>query len=225
VLKADASAAPPAIERALAQARELAQPDLLSQALSMGSIAANLAGDRASALRLLDESVAMTKPLDDFPARMSLLQARPLNGFFEGHIEAIKAAASEGVRLSRQAGDLYSLEMMLLNSGGPALISGDLEQAKRFYLEALKIAQRIDDRVAQYALLYGLGLRSSWFRSRTTRRPVAWGGGNDPNSGRGESHPVPGSTKRASRTPTNPSARQRCRAMVSRQNSGPFRDL
>jgi DNA-binding NarL/FixJ family response regulator len=38
-----------------------------------------------------------------------------------------------------------------------ALMAGDLDQAKTFYVEALQIAQRIDDRVAQYALLDGLG--------------------------------------------------------------------
>lgn len=157
VLKADATTSGPAIERAVATARKLAQPILLSQALSMASIAANLAGDRPSALRLLDEAVIVTSPLDDFPARISVLQARALNGFFEGDIEAVKAAASEGVRLARSAGDLYSLEMMLLNRGGTALIVGDLEQAKGFYIEGLKIARRIDDRVAQYALLDGLG--------------------------------------------------------------------
>src|SRR5207245_1316018 len=64
---------------------------------------------------------------------------------------------SSGRISCREAGDLYSLEMMLLNSGGTALISGDLEQSKRFYVEALTIARRIDDRVAQYALLDGLG--------------------------------------------------------------------
>jgi DNA-binding CsgD family transcriptional regulator len=47
--------------------------------------------------------------------------------------------------------------MMLLNAGGAALITGDLEQAKSYYLEALKIAQRIDDRVAQYVLIDELG--------------------------------------------------------------------
>jgi DNA-binding CsgD family transcriptional regulator len=99
----------------------------------------------------------VTGPLDDLPAQISVLQARALNGFFEGDIEAVKAAAAEGVRLSRDAGDLYSLEMMLLNSGGTALISGDFDQAKRFYVEALIIARRIDDRVAEYALLDGLG--------------------------------------------------------------------
>jgi predicted ATPase/DNA-binding CsgD family transcriptional regulator len=157
VLKADAAAAGPAIERALATARNLAQPILLSQALSMASIAANLAGDRPSALRLLEEAATVTGPLDDLPARISVLQARALDGFFVGDIEAVRAAASEGVLLSRGAGDLYSLEMMLLNIGGTALIMGDLDEAKRFYIEALMIARRIDDRVAEYALLDGLG--------------------------------------------------------------------
>jgi DNA-binding CsgD family transcriptional regulator len=157
VLKADPNAAGPALERAVATARELGEPLFLSQALCMASIAENIAGDRASALRLLDEAVIVISPLTDFPARISLLQAQALNGFFGGDIEAVKSAATEGVRLSRDAGDLYSLEMMLLNSGGLALIGGDLEQAKSFYREGLTIARRIDDRVAQYALLDGLG--------------------------------------------------------------------
>jgi DNA-binding NarL/FixJ family response regulator len=157
VLKADPNAAGPALERAVASARELDDPLFLSQALCMASIAGNMAGDRASALQLLDEAVIVISPLTDFPARISLLQAQALNGFFGGDIEAVKAAATEGVRLSRDAGDLYSLEMMLLNSGGTALIGGDLELARTFYREGLTIARRIDDRVAQYALLDGLG--------------------------------------------------------------------
>jgi predicted ATPase/DNA-binding CsgD family transcriptional regulator len=157
VLKADAAAARPAMERAVATARELAQPLLLSQALSMASIAENMAGDRISAQRLLNESIMVTRPLDDFPAQVSLLQARALNGSFGGDIEAVVGAASEGVRLSRDAGDLYSLEMMLLNRGGTALAMRDLAAARADYQEALKIARRIDDRVAQYALLDGLG--------------------------------------------------------------------
>jgi ATP/maltotriose-dependent transcriptional regulator MalT len=157
VLKADPTAARPPLRRAVETARGLGQPTLLSQALAMASIAENLAGDSGSARRLFDEAAVVTTGLDDFPARVSLLQARALHGFFEGDLDAVKAAASEGVRLSREVGDLYSLEMMLLNAGGTALISGDLEQAKSFYTEALRIAQRIDDRVAEYALLDGLG--------------------------------------------------------------------
>ena len=157
VLKADATAARPPIQQAVATARQLGQPSLLAQALSMASIAENMAGDAGSARPLLDECAVVTACLDEFPARISLLQARALDGFFQGDIEEVKAAASEGVRLSREVGDLYSLEMMLLNAGGTALITGDLVQAKTDYVEALKIAQRIDDRVAQYALLDGLG--------------------------------------------------------------------
>ncbi|HEX9095348.1 MAG TPA: LuxR C-terminal-related transcriptional regulator [Candidatus Dormibacteraeota bacterium] len=157
VLKADAIAARPPLQRAMATARGLGQPALLAQALSMASIAENMAGDAGSARPLLDECAVVTAGLDEFPARISLLQARALNGFFQGDIEEVKAAASAGVRLSRAAGDLYSLEMMLLNAGGTALITGDLVRAKADYVEALKIAQRIDDRVAQYALLDGLG--------------------------------------------------------------------
>ena len=156
VLKADAAAAQPAIERALLQARELANPEFLSQALSMASITANLAGDHAAGERLLDEAAAATAS-DDLQGQISLLQARALHGFFGGDVEAVKAAASEGIRLSRGAGDLYALEMMLLNRGGAALFMADLEQAKADYLDALRIAQRIDDRVAQYALLDSLG--------------------------------------------------------------------
>src|SRR5207244_3717480 len=143
---------------ALAIARGLAQPTLFEQVLSMASIAEKLAGDPGTARRFLDDSAAVTTPLDDFPARISLLQARALNGFFQGDIETVKAVAAEGVRLGREVGDLYSLEMMLLNAGGTALMTGDLEQAKSFYTEALRIARRIDDRVAAYALLDGLGL-------------------------------------------------------------------
>jgi predicted ATPase/DNA-binding NarL/FixJ family response regulator len=157
VLKADATAARLPLQRALVAARELGQPTLLSQALAMASIAESMAGDSGSAQRLLDEAAVVTSGLDDFPARISLLQARALDGIFRGDIETLKAAASDGVRLSREVGDLYSLEMMLLNAGGAALITGDLKQAKGYHMEALNLAQRIDDRVAQYVLLDELG--------------------------------------------------------------------
>jgi predicted ATPase/DNA-binding CsgD family transcriptional regulator len=157
VLKADSTTTGPPLQLAVATARELGQPALLAQALAMASIAENLAGDPESGGRLLDETAAVTAGLDDFPARISLLQARAFNGFFRGDIGAVQAAASEGVRLSRAAGDLYSLEMMLLNAGGVALMTGELEQAKSFYAQGLGIARRIDDRVAEYVGLDGLG--------------------------------------------------------------------
>ena len=68
----------------------------------------------------------MTAGLDDVPAALALLQARALDGFFEGDLEAVSSASSEGVRLSREVGDLYTLKVWLLNLGMAALIAGEL---------------------------------------------------------------------------------------------------
>jgi predicted ATPase/DNA-binding NarL/FixJ family response regulator len=161
VLQSDPIAARPTLKRAAAAARETGQLTLLSHSLSMASVAENMAGDRASARRLLDEAQAATAGLDDIPAAVSLLQARALNGFFEGDLDAVRSAASEGARLSRESGDLYRLEMMLINLGLAALIAGDLDESKPLYTEALRIAQQIDDRVAEYSSLDALGCHAA----------------------------------------------------------------
>ncbi len=157
VLQADPAAARAALEQAVAAARETGQLSPLSQSLSMASIAESMAGDRASARRLLDEAQVVTPALDDVPGTLMLLQARALNGLFGGDLKAVRGAASEGVRLSREVGDLYSLEMMLVNLGFAALTAGDLDESKPLLVEALRIAQQIDDRVAQFCLLDALG--------------------------------------------------------------------
>jgi DNA-binding CsgD family transcriptional regulator len=120
-----------------------------------------MAGDRASSRRLLDEASDVTAGLDDLTTRVGLLQARCLNGFFEGDLDAVRSASTEGVRLSRESGDLYSLEMMLMNLGLTSMIAGDLDDSKPLFIEALRIAHRIDDRVAQYALLDALGYNAA----------------------------------------------------------------
>jgi DNA-binding CsgD family transcriptional regulator len=127
----------------------------------MASIAENLAGDPPSARRFLEEAGIVTTGLDDISARVGILQARALNGFFEGDLEGVRSASAEGARLSRESGDLYSLEMMLMNLGLTALFAGDLDDSRPLFAEALRIARRIDDRVAQYALLDALGYRAA----------------------------------------------------------------
>ncbi len=161
VLQSDSIAARPALQRAVAAARETGQLIPLSHSLSMSSIAESMAGDPGSARRFHDEAAVVTSGLDDITARVSLLQAGALNGFFEGDLEAVRSASSEGARLSRVTGDLYSLEMMLLNLGLTALIAGELDESKPLFVEALGIAHRIDDRVAQYALLDALGYNAA----------------------------------------------------------------
>ncbi|HEY5989611.1 MAG TPA: LuxR C-terminal-related transcriptional regulator [Streptosporangiaceae bacterium] len=161
VLQADPNVAKPALQTAVAAARETGERGLLPEALSLASIAANMAGDRASARRLLEEAQATTTGHDFFPGTIAVLQARALNAFFEADIGAVGAAASEGVRLAREAHDLYSLEMMLLNLGCAALITGDLGESKPLLAEALRIADQIDDQVAQFCLLDALGCHAA----------------------------------------------------------------
>jgi DNA-binding CsgD family transcriptional regulator len=133
----------------------------LSESLSVASIAENMVGDRAFAERLLDESEVTTNGLDDRPARLLFLEARTFNSLVRGDLATAISASSEGARLSREVGDLYSLDMMLMNLGFAALIAGDLEESKPLYTEALQIAHQIDNRVAQFYLLGALGFRAA----------------------------------------------------------------
>jgi len=161
VLQADPTAARPALQRAIGAARAAAQLSVVAESLSMASIAENMAGNRVSARRLLEESQALTTGLGDVPASLLLLQAQAFNSFFEGDLDAFISASSEGVRLSRETGDLYSLDMMLMNLGTSTLVSGDLEGSKPLLAEALRLADQIDNRVAQYVLLDALGCHAA----------------------------------------------------------------
>ncbi|MFI9845991.1 LuxR C-terminal-related transcriptional regulator [Nonomuraea sp. NPDC051941] len=161
VLQSDPAAARPALERAVAAAREADLRSLLSQSLSLAAIAANMAGDRLSTRRLSEEAHSVAAALDDLPATLMALQSRALNGLADGDLDDVRAAASQGVRISREIGDLYSLGMMLLNLGSAMLMAGALDESKPLLAEALPIAHRIDDRVAQYCLLDALGCHAA----------------------------------------------------------------
>ena len=96
-------------------ARAAGQLDALSQSLAMASIAANMAVDRACSGRLLDEARVAADGLDDLGTTLMMHQAQALNSLLDGDLGAVRSAASQGARLSREAGDLYSLGMMLLD--------------------------------------------------------------------------------------------------------------
>jgi predicted ATPase/DNA-binding CsgD family transcriptional regulator len=157
VLQSDPAAALPALERGVVAARAARQLDALAQSLAMASIAANLAGDRASSRRLLDEARVVADGLDDPGSTLMTYQAGALNGFLEGDLDAVRSVAARGARLSREVGDLYSLDMMLMNQGFAALMSGELPESERRLAEGLRIARRLDDRLAQCYLLGALG--------------------------------------------------------------------
>jgi predicted ATPase/DNA-binding CsgD family transcriptional regulator len=157
VLQSDPATAVPALDRAVTAARGAGRRRALVHSLAMASVAANDAGDAASARCLLDEARIVLAGMDDSASTMSVLQATALNAFFERDVDALRVAATEGVRLSRDTNDLYSLGMMLLNLGSAALIAGDLDGSRRLCAEALRVADQIDDRVGQFYILDALG--------------------------------------------------------------------
>jgi predicted ATPase/DNA-binding CsgD family transcriptional regulator len=160
MLKADPAAAYPPLQAAVTVARQVGQPALLSEALSMAANARNLAGDHATSRRLIDEAQAATNPAYP-PGQLAVLQARCLAGSFEADPDAVRAAAAEGARLAEQTGDTYALEMMLLNLGSAALLTGELDEAKPLLARSLRMARQIDDRVAQFYLLGDLGCHAA----------------------------------------------------------------
>jgi DNA-binding CsgD family transcriptional regulator len=99
--------------------------------------------------------------LDYPPGQLSILQAQALNGLLRSDPDAVRAGATAGVTLARQTGDLYGLEMMLLNLGSAALLSGDLGEAAPLLAEALGLAGQLDDQVAQVYLLGAFGCHAA----------------------------------------------------------------
>jgi hypothetical protein len=59
----------------------------------MASIAANMAGDRASSRQLLDEADGVADGLDDLGTTLMRYQARALNGLVDGDLGAVSRIA------------------------------------------------------------------------------------------------------------------------------------
>src|SRR5262249_23996189 len=145
------------LDRAIVAARQTRQDWLLSHALPMASIAANMNGDSVTARRRLDEAGELTPRLDDPVSTLGLIQAQAFNGFFEGDLATVRSVSTEGIRISRETGDIYRLTMMLMNRGNAALFGSDLDESRPFLTEALRFAREIDDRVAALYLLDAVG--------------------------------------------------------------------
>jgi DNA-binding CsgD family transcriptional regulator len=163
LLQADPAGARPWIARAIATARETGQPALLSESLSIAATVENVSGERKAARRYLDEAGAITPGLDDFPATIELVQSRAIQAIVEGDAETLRDASLEGVRISREAGDLYQLEAMLRNLGVAGLMSGDFHRANSQFTAALQVARAVDNRLTQF---YGLGA-AGWYAAKT----------------------------------------------------------
>jgi predicted ATPase/DNA-binding CsgD family transcriptional regulator len=156
VLQADPAAARPWLARAIATARETRQPGQLAEALSIAANAENQIGNPAGASAFLEEAEAITAGLGDYPATIELVLGRAVHAFFASDMNAATATSSEGMRLSRDAGDLFYLGSMLRNLAAIALTHGDLDETNARASDALRVARQIDDRIAEYYVLAGL---------------------------------------------------------------------
>jgi DNA-binding CsgD family transcriptional regulator len=157
VLKGDPGAAAAWLDRAIAAASGTGQITAMSESLSVAATAQAMAGDRAAARRLLEQADAITHGLDHYPASMALLQAQAVIGLLDGELAAAEAASLEGVRMSREVGDLFYLERMLMNLGLAATAAGDLPGSRTRFIEGLRIATQTDNRLGQSSFLCQLG--------------------------------------------------------------------
>lgn len=157
LMQADPASARRWMTRAVTTAREAGLLSELAQSLSLAATAENSFGDPGAARRLLDEAEAVTVQLDDYPAKIELLQARAIHAVFVGAIEEARVLSAEGVRLSQEAGDVYLLESFRRHLVSVAILAGDLETTKAESVAALQLAREIDNRVAQYYGLSALG--------------------------------------------------------------------
>src|SRR5215203_5565920 len=147
----------PWLARAIMEARRTGQLRQLSESLSMAATAENMAGDHGAARLFLDETEALTPGLDSYPATIHLIQAKAIHAFFDGDLRTAGESSAEGARLCREEGDLYYLVQMLIYLGQVAMLNGDVTASKPRFIDALRIARQIDDRLAQYDLLSLLG--------------------------------------------------------------------
>jgi predicted ATPase/DNA-binding CsgD family transcriptional regulator len=170
LLQGDPVAARPWIARAIATARTTGQVALLSESLSIAATNEDLAGDPEAARGYLDEAEVITSDLNDFPATIELVLSQSVHAIFQRDFATVTAASLEGVRLGREAGDLFRVESMLGFLGMVGLLSGDNEAAHSHFVEALQVARHIDNRLAQY---YGLAA-AGWYASTAGHaRPAA----------------------------------------------------
>jgi len=147
------------LARAIASARRSGELVLLTESLSMAVIADHLAGDDSSARLHLREAEAIGAGLKAYPATIEVLQAQTVHAMFEGDLETVKAKSAEGVDLAREAGDLFQLEAMLRSLATAAMMSGDIAAANTSFSDALRVARRVDNRLAQS---YGLAA-AGWY--------------------------------------------------------------
>ncbi len=114
------------------------------------------AGDRARAL--LEESLALSRELDDASRAARALSVLGLLAFFRNDARAARALLEEGAALAREADDLWCLADALGTLSSIYPLQGEMALAEAAGRQGLAIARRCDDRQGIRMALFGLAL-------------------------------------------------------------------
>ena len=141
-------------QEGLAIARELGDPERVSQALRLVGLLASGRGDHGAARARLTESLALAREIGH-PGRL----AHALNALGEleraqGRYEAAEAYSAECVQVQRARGDHESVATELANLAGAALGRGGVAQARASLAESLALSQELGSHRTGQTVLY-----------------------------------------------------------------------
>jgi ATP/maltotriose-dependent transcriptional regulator MalT len=153
MIQVDPESARPWLEQGISVARSSAQSIELVELLCLAATSEDMAGDFEKAARFLDEAVIVSAATDAYDAEIAVLQGASVHAYMRGDIETAQAKSSAGAELSRAQGDLYYLEQMHMNLGLQQLAAGDRARSRSSFIEGLRLARQIDNRLYQYYLV------------------------------------------------------------------------
>lgn len=128
-----------------------------AKALNMLGWLINQQGDHNRAAKLLDESVALYRPLDDLKGLAHALDSRGDVAWLLGDFEQAKAYYQESLALCRALGDQWAIGMSLYSLGRLHLDYGHFEPAAGLLEESLTTLRQIADRRGIALNLLSLG--------------------------------------------------------------------
>ena len=160
-MQVDTEAAINAFSQADELARTVGDFGLLAFTLAAASLAHNLAADHARAAELADEVSRLADSRHD-PIEVAMAaQAQGFNAVIEGDLKRGQAMYSKAAATYRTHGLLYGLGVCLLHEASARFAGGELDASRALLAEALSIARRLDDRVAQWYLLEAFGCHAA----------------------------------------------------------------
>jgi non-specific serine/threonine protein kinase len=116
-------------------------------------------GDYAAAQPLLEESLTISRVIEDKPLLALALHNLSNLATYRGAHVAGRALAEESLAIRRDLGDRWGIANVLHNLGFQASVIGDYAAGRAFYEESLAISRELEDKWGIAYSLDGLGLR------------------------------------------------------------------